>query len=301
MIRGKGVSIGIGFGNTIILKNQEKQIEKKIVQDSKGEIDKVKKALEEVTDETQKIVNEATGTEKEIMSAYLMIMQDSALIEETNKMIQETNCNAEYAVEIGFNNIIQIFENMSDEYMAARSRDIADIKNRILAKLFKEEIVNISKLNPNTIIVATELTTSNTAKLDFRNVSGIITEMGGTNSHTSIMARTRAIPAITKVEDATKIFRDGDFVGMNGETGEIYLNPTEEEKEKSKEELGKILNYVDMLNELDTTGVEEMSHPFNFTNNFREDEAVNTENREALLANAPEQKDGCFKVPQTVE
>ena len=79
------------------------------------------------------------------------------------------------------------------------------------------------------------------------------------------------------------------------------LHLTEEEKEKSKEELGKILNYVDMLNELDTTGVEEMSHPFNFTNNFREDEAVNTENREALLANAPEQKDGCFKVPQTVE
>ena len=56
-----------------------------------------------------------------------------------------------------------------------------------------------------------------------------------------------------------------------------------------------------MLIELDTTGVEEMTHPFNFTNNFREDEAVNTENREALLANAPEQKDGCFKVPQTVE
>ncbi len=79
------------------------------------------------------------------------------------------------------------------------------------------------------------------------------------------------------------------------------LHLTEEEKEKSKEELGKILNYVDMLNELDTTGVEEMSHPFSFTNNFREDEAVNTENREALLANAPEQKDGCFKVPQTVE
>ena len=77
------------------------------------------------------------------------------------------------------------------------------------------------------------------------------------------------------------------------------LHLTEEEKEKSKEELGKILNYVDMLNELDTTGVEEMS--FSFTNNFREDEAVNTENREALLANAPEQKDGCFKVPQTVE
>ena len=235
MIKGKGVSTGVGFGNIVILKNQERQIEKKTVEEPEVEMKKFKEALESVTKETEEIVNTADGTEKEIMSAYLMIMQDPTLTSETENAITNLKYNAEYAVEVGFNSVIQIFENLDDEYMAGRARDIADIKNRILGKLFNEEAVNISKLQPNTIIVAEELTTSDTAKLDFKNVSGIITELGGTNSHTSIMARTHAIPAITKVEDATKIFRNGDYVAIDGESGEIYLNPSKEEKEKLKE------------------------------------------------------------------
>lgn len=247
MINGKGVSIGVGFGNTVILKNEERKIEKKTVENSNAEMDRLKKAIEEVTKETEEIVNKTTGTEKEIMSAYLMILQDPALIQETENGIKDLKYSAEYAVEVGFNSVIQIFENMDDEYMSGRSRDIADIKDRILAKLLNKETVNISKLNPNTIIVATELTTSDTAKLDFENVSGIITELGGTNSHTSIMARTRAIPAITKVEDATKIFRNGDYVGINGETGEIYLNPSKEEKEKLEKLEEKIIKEKEEL------------------------------------------------------
>ena len=235
MIRGKGVSTGIGFGTIVVLKNQERQIEKKTVEDSEKEMKRFNEALEQVIKETEEIVNTSSGTEKEIMSAYLMIMQDPTLTTETENAITNLNYSAEYAVEIGFNSVIQIFENMDDEYMAGRARDIADIKNRIIAKLFNEETVNISKLNPNTIIVATELTTSDTAKLDFENVAGIITELGGTNSHTSIMARTHAIPAITKVEEATKILRTGDCVAIDGEKGEIYLNPTKEEKEKLEE------------------------------------------------------------------
>ena len=176
-----------------------------------------------------------------------MIMQDPTLTTETENAITNLNYSAEYAVEIGFNSIIQIFENMDDEYMAGRARDIADIKNRIIAKLFNEETVNISKLNPNTIIVATELTTSDTAKLDFENVVGIITEFGGTNSHTSIMARTHAIPAITKVEEATKILRTGDYVAIDGEKGEIYLNPTKEEKEKLEEIKNELLKEKEEL------------------------------------------------------
>ena len=232
MIKGKGVSIGIGFGNVVLIKNEERKIEKDTIKDTNAEIDRFKKALKDVETETKEIVEKKSGTEKEIMSAYLMILEDPALIQETEKGIQDLKYNAEYAVEIGFNSVIQIFENMNDEYMASRSRDIADIKNRILAKLLKEEVVNLNKLEPNTIIVATELTTSDTAKLDFENIEGIITELGGTNSHTSIMARTRNIPAITKVENATKIFRKGDFIGIDGEKGEIYLNPSKEEKEK---------------------------------------------------------------------
>ena len=247
MIRGKGVSTGIGFGTIVVLKNQERQIEKKTVEDSEKEMKRFKEALEQVTKETEEIVNTSSGTEKEIMSAYLMIMQDPTLTTETENAITNLNYSAEYAVEIGFNSVIQIFENMDDEYMAGRARDIADIKNRIIAKLFNEETVNISKLDPNTIIVATELTTSDTAKLDFENVVGIITELGGTNSHTSIMARTHAIPAITKVEEATKILRTGDYVAIDGEKGEIYLNPTKEEKEKLEEIKNELLKEKEEL------------------------------------------------------
>ncbi len=234
MIKGNGVSTGVGFGNVVVLKNNERKIEKKIIKNPEEEIEKLKKALEEVTQETQIIVEKASGTEKEIMSAYLMILQDPTLIQEAENVIKTSNYNVEYAVEVGFNSIMQIFENIDDEYMAGRARDIADIKNRILAKLSGEKTVNINKLKENTIIVATELTTSDTARLDFKNVSGIITELGGTNSHTSIMARTHAIPAITKVKEATKIFKDEEYVAIDGESGEIYLNPTKEEIERLK-------------------------------------------------------------------
>lgn len=232
MIRGKGVSTGVGFGNAIILKNQNREIEKKIVDNSENELKKFKTALDEVTRETEEIVKNTTGTEKEIMSAYLMILQDETLTTETENAIKNLNYSAEYATEVGLNSIIQIFENMEDEYIAGRARDIADIKNRILGKLLNEETVDINKLPPNTIIIAKELTTSDTAKLDFKNVSGIITEIGGTNSHTSIMARTHSIPAVTRVLDATKIFRNGDYIAIDGMLGEVYLNPEEEEKTK---------------------------------------------------------------------
>ncbi len=79
------------------------------------------------------------------------------------------------------------------------------------------------------------------------------------------------------------------------------LKLSEEEEEKAKVDLGKILNYIDKLNELDTTDVEAMSHPFAFTNNFRDDILTGSSDREIILANAPVKKDGCFKVPKTVE
>ena len=234
MLKGKGVSTGVGFGNIVVLKKVERKIEKKTIESEQveQELERLHEALNQVIEETETQMKNMSGTEADIMQAYVMIMQDPSLISETENAIKNSHYNVEYAVEVGFNSVIQIFENMDDEYMASRSRDILDIKDRVLGKLFKEETIDLSNLNPNTIIVATELTTSETAKLDFKNVSGIITELGGENSHTSIMARTHTIPAITKVEEATKIFKDGDSVAINGTSGEIYVNPTEEEKQK---------------------------------------------------------------------
>lgn len=92
---------------------------------------------------------------------------------------------------------------------------------------------------------------------------------------------------------------DDNLIKYLEELSRLTLTPQEEEK--SKEELTKILGYIDTLNELDTTDVEAMSHPFSYTNNFREDECKPSTDRELILANAPQQKDGCFKVPTTVE
>ena len=234
MLKGNGVSTGVGFGNVVILKKIERKIEKKTIQDEQKEqeLKRVHEALQEVINDTENQMKNIAGTEADIMQAYLMIMQDPSLISETENAIKNSNYNAEYAVEVGFNSVAQIFENMDDKYMASRSRDILDIKNRVLGKLFKEETIDLTKLKPNTIIVAEELTTSETAKLDFNNISGIVTELGGENSHTSIMARTHTIPAITKVKDATKVLKNGDSIAINGTSGEIYINPTEEEKQK---------------------------------------------------------------------
>ena len=254
MLKGNGVSTGIGFGKVIVLKKTERKIEKKTIQkeEVEQELTRVHEALQEVINETENQMKNITGTEADIMQAYLMILQDPSLIVETENAIKDSNYNAEYAVEVGFNSVIQIFENMDDKYMASRSRDILDIKNRVLVKLLKEENIDLTKLEPNTIIVAEELTTSETAKLDFNNISGIITELGGENSHTSIMARTHTVPAITKVNDATKILKNGDNIAINGTSGEIYINPTEDEKqrllelekqlEKEKAELEKYRN-----------------------------------------------------------
>ena len=234
MLKGNGVSAGIGFGKVVILKKIERKIEKKIIQkDQVGEeLKRVHEALQEVICETENHMKNITGTEADIMQAYLMILQDPSLISETENSIKNSNYNAEYAVEIGLNSVIQIFENMDDKYMASRARDIIDIKNRLLGKLFEEESIDLTKLNPNTIIVAEELTTSETAKLNFNNISGIVTELGGENSHTSIMARTHMIPAVTKVKDATKILKNDDNISINGTSGEIYINPTEDEKQR---------------------------------------------------------------------
>lgn len=234
MLKGNGVSTGIGFGKVIILKKTERKIEKKTIQKDQveEELKRVHEALQEVICETENQMKNITGTEADIMQAYLMILQDPSLISETENAIKNSNYNAEYAVEIGLNSVIQIFENMDDKYMASRARDILDIKNRLLGKLFKEESIDLTKLNPNTIIVAEELTTSETAKLNFNNISGIVTELGGENSHTSIMARTHMIPAVTKVKDATKILKNDDNISINGTSGEIYINPTEDEKQR---------------------------------------------------------------------
>ena len=142
MLVGKGISEGIGLGKVVILKENEIKIEKQKIKDTSTEKQKIHNAIKKVESEIENLIQNISGTEKEIMQAYLMILQDPSLIEETIKIIEQEKCNSSYAVEIGLNKIIKTFEEMDDPYMSARSRDIEDMKKRILSKLLKLQEVD---------------------------------------------------------------------------------------------------------------------------------------------------------------
>lgn len=257
MLKGKGVSEGIGLGKAVILKNEEIKPEKILIKDVELEKENFYNAVHEVETEIEELINKLSGTEKDIMQAYLMILQDPTLVQETVEIIEKEKCNAAYATEVGFNTIIKMFEEMDDPYMAARSADIADMKKKVLYKILNKEEINLSQLSSNTILVTNELTTSDTAKLDLKNIAGIITEVGGVNSHMAIMARTHEIPAVVGIKQTMKQIKENDSIAINGKTGEIFINPSKEEwskfeeiKENSKKEKEKLETY---RNEISST------------------------------------------------
>ena len=238
MLKGKGISDGIGLGKVVILKNEEIKPEKFRIENVVSEKEVFYKAIHVVEKETEKLLNNLSGTEKDIMQAYLMILQDPTLVQETIKIIEKEKCNAAYATEMGFNKIIQMFEEMDDPYMAARSSDIADL----------------SQLPKNSILVAKELSTSETAKLNLKNVEGIVTELGGINSHMAIMARTHEIPTVVGIKQIMQQINEDDFIAINGKTGEVFVNPSKEEREKlekikakTKQEKEQLVTYKNQI------------------------------------------------------
>lgn len=250
MLKGTGISDGIGLGKAIIFKSQKIKLEKNKIKDVTLEKEKLYKAIKEVEKEIEDLLEKISGTEKEIMQAYLLILQDPNLIQKTIEIIEKEKWNAAYATEIGFNEIIKEFEKVDDTYISERSKDIEDMKKKIIAKIIGKEEINLSKLPSNTILVAKELSTSDIAKLDFKNIEGIITEVGGMNSHMAIMARTHEIPSSVGVNKITQNIKQNDVVAINGKTGEIFVNPSKKEyknfeeiKEKIKKEKNELENY----------------------------------------------------------
>lgn len=250
MLKGKGISEGIGIGKALLLKKQEIKIEKNKIENVDKELEKLNVSLNSVIQETEKIKENSNNEQKQILEAYLMILQDETLIQRTKELIEKENFNCVYAVEQGLGEIIINFRNIPDEYISQRANDIEDIKNRIISKLLKIEENDLSQIEDNTIIVTQELTTSDTAKINMKKVSGIISEIGGTNSHVSIIARNKQIAMIIRVEDVINKIKDGDIVVINGNTGEIHINPSRDEmaqyeklQKQEQNEKTKLENY----------------------------------------------------------
>lgn len=250
MLRGKGVSKGIGIGHTKVLKNEEVKLTDFKVENKENELNYFKKCLNNVIEDTKKVIEKLSGTEADIMNAYLMILQDPTLTEETERLIQEEGYNAGYATKVGFETVEEVFKNMDDEYMSARASDIEDMKRKVLNKIINKAEIDLSNLPENTILVGKDLSTSDTAKLNLNSVAGIIIENGSENSHVSIMARTHEIPAIVGAKGALDSIAKDMYIAMNGATGEIFFDPTEEEiaklekiQNELKDEKGNLVKF----------------------------------------------------------
>lgn len=184
------------------------------------------KAEQELVVIRQQTLEKFSAEEAAIFEAHLLVVHDPELIGPINQKIADEAVNAEYALHEVSSMFVALFEGMDDEYMSARASDIKDVTNRILAHLLGVHIPNPSNINEQVIIVANDLTPSETAQLDRNYVLGFITDIGGRTSHSAIMARSLEIPAVVGVGAATTTIQDDDTIIVDGLTGLVLVNPS---------------------------------------------------------------------------
>lgn len=228
MIKGTGASDGIGIGTIMTIEEVSLEYTPKQVEDPEQEVLRFQQAVQDFIRETEAqaeaLKASAGEKEAEIMMGHVSMIQDPYMTGEAERLIREGQC-AEAAFESVSDMFINMFANVEDEMMRQRAADIRDIKSGVLAVLLGVKEVKVSDAPAGTILLARELTPSVTAGINKDNIVGIITETGGKTSHSAILARALEIPAVLSVENATGLLKNGDFVIVDGTTGDVINDP----------------------------------------------------------------------------
>ncbi|ATG16863.1 TPA: phosphoenolpyruvate-protein phosphotransferase PtsI [Providencia alcalifaciens] len=240
MISGILVSPGFAFGQALILKEDpivvstrkitDEQIDKEI----QNFIDGRNKSAEQLSLIKEKAEKNLGAEKAEIFEGHIMLLEDEELEQEIVSLIKGDKKTADAAVYSVIEDQAQALEALDDEYLKERAADVRDIGKRLLKNILNIPIVDLSAITEEVILVAPDLTPSETAQLNLDKVLGFITDLGGRTSHTSIMARSLEIPAIVGTTDATSKVKSGDFIVLDGVNNTIYLNPSESEIDKLK-------------------------------------------------------------------
>ena len=236
MFKGTGASPGIAIGKVLVVEHGELEIQKVSISNIEEEVARLDKAVEvskeELTKVKEKALLELGEHEAEIFEAHLLVLEDPELIDSAKAKIKDEQVNADYALKEIRDMFVGMFESMDNEYMRERAADIKDVTNRIIRHLLGVKIVDLAALEEEVILVAHDLTPSDTATMNKSKVLGFLTDIGGRTSHTAIMARTLEIAAVVGLTDITTKANDGDYIVFNGDTGEVILNPDEETIDK---------------------------------------------------------------------
>jgi phosphoenolpyruvate-protein phosphotransferase (PTS system enzyme I) len=239
-LNGIAASSGIAIAKAYRLVEPDLSFNKLTVDNAEQEVERFQAALAESKGELEVIRDNAhkeLGPDKAaIFDAHLLVLSDPELISPIEDKIKTDKVNAESALKETADMFITMFEQMDNEYMKERAADIRDVTKRVLSHLLGVQIVNPSMISEEVIIIAEDLTPSDTAQLNRQYVKGFTTDIGGRTSHSAIMARSMEIPAVVGTKESTKQINNGDLIIVDGLKGLVHINPTPEAIAEYKEE-----------------------------------------------------------------
>lgn len=246
MKKGIGASRGVAIAKVFCLKPLELDTSFKKVDDAEREAQNYEIYVKQAISQIENIKNVATSLsdhDKMVFDAHIQLADDPAMKEEIINLIKNESVCVAYAANNVAEKYIQMFKAIGDPYMSERAADIKDVYERIIGISLGLERPNLATINEESIIVAVDLTPSETGQLNKKFVKGFATDIGGRTSHSAIMARSMEIPAVLGLKDITNSVKDGDILAINGQSGHVIINPSDEEiKEfkKQAEELEKL-------------------------------------------------------------
>ncbi|MCL2112442.1 phosphoenolpyruvate--protein phosphotransferase [Lactococcus protaetiae] len=235
MLKGIAASSGVAVAKAYLLVQPDLSFETKTITDTANEEARLDAALATSQSELQLIKDKAVESLGEeaaaVFDAHMMVLSDPDMTAQIKATINSKSVNAEAALKEVTDMFIAIFEGMEDNaYMQERAADIKDVTKRVLAHLLGVNLPNPALINEEVIIVAEDLTPSDTAQLDKRFVKAFVTNIGGRTSHSAIMARTLEIPAVLGTNNITELVSEGQLLAVSGLTGEVILDPTPEQQ-----------------------------------------------------------------------
>ena len=242
-LKGIAASQGISFAKAYIFVEPDLTVKEVKVQDVEAEVKRFEDAIEISKKELTIIKDKAhenLGADKAaIFEAHLLILEDPEFMGTVKTDIQSKEINAEYALKETSDMFVSMFEAMDNDYMKERAADIRDVSKRILAHLLGVDLPNPSLIDEEVIVIAEDLTPSDTAQLNKQFVKGFATNIGGRTSHSAIMARSLEIPAVVGTSTITEEVKNGDILILDGLEGVVYVNPDEATTADLKEKHAK--------------------------------------------------------------
>lgn len=241
------------MGHIAVMRKRTLVIPDYVPEELEAEKTRFRVAHTAAVEETQALLESTKASngagQAEILDAQLTLLQDEySVVEPILEKIGDERCNAAHAADSVLSEIAAMFAQADDEYLSQRAADVKDIRERLLLHILEQERVHFDALPEDTILVAAELTPSDTIRLDLRHIAGIATETGGYYSHTGIITRNLGIPAVSGLEFDLDAIEDGTCAIVDGETGRFTLSPSEAERQvflREREELARVVSNLE--------------------------------------------------------